>query len=147
LTKIVESVIIDRPVDEVWNFSLDLANVPKWYTAIQEMRPTSTGPPGVGSTWEVVRKDKMVIPQKCIEYEPNRKFSFIITSGPARGTTVSYSTEQIEGKTKFTVAADYKVSGYYKLLAPFLIRGQKKEGIASNENLKRIMESQVKASA
>jgi hypothetical protein len=139
--------MIDRSVEDVWKFSLDLANVPKWYTAIQEMRPTSAGPTGVGSTWEVIRKDKMVIPQKCVEYEPNRKFSFLITSGPAKGTTVSYSTEVIEGKTKFTVSADYKVGGFYRLLAPFLIRGQRKEGIASNENLKRIMESQVKVSA
>jgi len=143
--KIEVSVMIDCPIEEVWKFLIDLSNVPKWETAILEMRPTSAGPVGVGSTWEVKRKDKMIIPQRCIEYEPKRKFSFVIPSGPAKGTIASYSMETIEGKTRFTSTGDFKFNGFYKLLGPFVTRGQRKEGVASIGNLKRILESEAQS--
>jgi uncharacterized membrane protein len=145
MAKIEESVIIDSPIEEVWKFLIDLSNVPKWETAILEMRMTSAGPVSVGSTWDVRRKDKRIIPQRCIEYEPNRKFSFEVPSGVAKGTIGTYSMETIEGKTRFTATVDFKVNGFYKLIGPFIIRGERKEGVASLGNLKRILESETQS--
>jgi uncharacterized protein YndB with AHSA1/START domain len=138
------SVMIDRPVEEVWKFITDLSNVPKWETAVLEVKRTSAGPVGVGSTWELKRKDNWTLPQRCIEFEPNRKLCFVITSGPAEGTVVTYSMETVEGKTKLTSGGDFKFNGLYRLLGPFVTRGQRREIIASIGNLKSILESEAK---
>jgi uncharacterized protein YndB with AHSA1/START domain len=58
--KVEASVMIDRPVEEVWEFIMDLSKVPTWDTSISEVRETSTGPIGVGSTFEFKEK-------RCIE--------------------------------------------------------------------------------
>jgi hypothetical protein len=124
----------------------DLSNVPKVEPDCLEVRQTSAGPLGVGTTLEV-RRAKMpkVAPERVIEYTPNRKFTFEITSGPAKRTIVTYSMETIEGKTRFTETADYKLGGFYKLVGPFVARSLKRKGAASVANLKRILESEARS--
>jgi uncharacterized protein YndB with AHSA1/START domain len=46
MVKIVASVLIDRPVEEVWKFVMDLSKLPKWNTGILEAKQTSAGPLG-----------------------------------------------------------------------------------------------------
>ncbi|MGD0804292.1 MAG: SRPBCC family protein [Candidatus Bathyarchaeia archaeon] len=144
MVKVEESVMIDRPVEEVWKFIADLSNVPKWEPGVLEARLTSSGPIGVGSTCEIIRKD-MTLPQRCIEYEPNRKLSFVVTSGPAKGTVVGFGVEAVEGKTRFTSADDVKFDGFYRLLAPFVTGGLRREGVATVGNVKRVLESEAKS--
>jgi carbon monoxide dehydrogenase subunit G len=144
MVNIEGSVMIDRPVEEVWKFISDLSNISKWEPAILEMRQTSAGPIGVGSTIEIRRKN-MTIPQRITEWEPNRKFTFVVTSGPAKGTTGTYSVEKIEGKTRITVSGDFKVNGIYKLVGPFITPSERREAVASLGNVKRILESEAKS--
>ena len=47
-----DSIVIDRPVDEVLRFVADTSNDPKWHTTVVEVRKTSAGPIGLGSTFE-----------------------------------------------------------------------------------------------
>jgi uncharacterized protein YndB with AHSA1/START domain len=145
MVKIEESVMIDRPVEEVWKFVTDLSKLPKYQTAVVEAKQTSAGPIGVGSTFEIRRKDNTTTPQRCIEYEPNRKFSMEVTSGPVKGTIFIYSVETVEGKTRFTSTGDMKYNGLYKLLGPFLSSSMRKEDIAAVGNVKRILESEAKS--
>ena len=145
MAKIVASVMIDRPIEEVWKFITDLSKFPKWDSEVLEVRQTSTGPLGLGSTVEARQKMRnMTLPQRCIEYEPNRKFSFVVTSGPGKGSIVTFSMETIEGKTKFTKVDDLKFSGFYKLVGPFITPTMRREVVAANGNLKRILESEAK---
>jgi uncharacterized protein YndB with AHSA1/START domain len=137
------SVMIDRPVEEVWEFITDLSKIPKWETAILEARPTSAGPIGVGFTFELRRKD-MTLPTRIIEYEPNRRFSFEHISGPAKGSVATYNVETVEGKTRLTSTGDIKFNGFYKLAGPFVFRSLRREEIAAIGNLKRILESEAK---
>jgi carbon monoxide dehydrogenase subunit G len=144
MVKIEGSVMIDRPVEEVWKFITDLSNMSKWYPAILEARPTSAGPIGVGSTIEIRRKN-MTIPQRITEWEPNRKFTFVVTSGPAKGTTGTYSVENIDGKTRLTLSGDFNVNGIYKLVGPFITPSERREALASLSDAKRVLESEAKS--
>lgn len=47
-----DSIVIGRPVDEVLQFVADTSNDPKWHTTVVEVRKTSAGPVGLGSTFE-----------------------------------------------------------------------------------------------
>ncbi len=53
--KIETSVVINRPIEDVFNYSTDPGNTPEWQTGLLESRLTSAGPIGVGSTIRDVR--------------------------------------------------------------------------------------------
>src|SRR6266704_4897987 len=49
------TVIIQRPVEDVFAFLADFENVPKWNYAAIETRKVSPGPVGVGTTYRQTR--------------------------------------------------------------------------------------------
>src|SRR5205814_7761743 len=55
MVRVDVSNVIARPVQEVWDFFVDLTNSPRWTRSGSELRQTSEGPLGVGSTVESVR--------------------------------------------------------------------------------------------
>jgi hypothetical protein len=55
VTTFENTVLIARPIEDVFAFLSDLENVPKWNYAIVETRKVSEGPIGVGTTYQQVR--------------------------------------------------------------------------------------------
>jgi hypothetical protein len=49
------TVMIRRPIEEVFGFLSDFENVPKWNYAIVETHKVSQGPVGVGTIYQQVR--------------------------------------------------------------------------------------------
>jgi uncharacterized protein YndB with AHSA1/START domain len=49
------TVMIARPIEDVFGFLADLENIPNWNYAIVETRKVSKGPVGVGTTYHQVR--------------------------------------------------------------------------------------------
>jgi uncharacterized protein YndB with AHSA1/START domain len=49
------TVMIARPIEDVFAFLSDLENIPKWNYAIVETRKVSEGPVGVGTVYHQVR--------------------------------------------------------------------------------------------
>ncbi|HEX5906492.1 MAG TPA: SRPBCC family protein [Propionibacteriaceae bacterium] len=49
------TVMIGRPIEEVFGFLADFENIPKWNYAIVETRKVSQGPVGVGTIYQQVR--------------------------------------------------------------------------------------------
>jgi uncharacterized protein YndB with AHSA1/START domain len=147
MVKAEASVMIDRPVEEVWKFIIDLSKVPTWNTSISDVRQTSTGPLGVGSTYDFKEKTmNATISMRIIEYEPNRRWSFEHTSGPSKGTILTLSVETIEGKTRLTEDHDIKLNGFYKLLRLFITSSRiRKYLVVGLGNAKRILESEAKS--
>jgi uncharacterized protein YndB with AHSA1/START domain len=144
MVKIEASVMIDRPVEVVWEFITDLSKLPKWNTEVLEAKQTSAGPLGVGTTLQI-RSSNMVGYAQVVEYEPNRRVAFEYPSGPLKGSIENSSVEKVEGKTRFTRTADVKFSGVYKLVGPFLTPRLKREYVASVGNLKRMLESEAQS--
>ena len=56
MTKIERSIVINRPVEEVFAAYTNLENHPKWHPGILEAVKTPDGPIGVGTTWRIARK-------------------------------------------------------------------------------------------
>lgn len=139
--RIEGSAVIDRPVEDVWRFMTDLANTPKWDPGVLEVKQTSSGPIGVGTTLQSRHTKERIMNERVIEYEPNRGFALEFTSGPFKGSSGSYSMETVAGKTKLTRILDVKFNGFYKLLGPFAARGARRSSDAEVNNVKRILES------
>jgi uncharacterized protein YndB with AHSA1/START domain len=151
MVKIEASTTVDRPVDEVWKFVTDLSNSPKWHIEgdsewFAEMKQTSTGPLGVGTTF-LYRRSKYpkITDGRVVVYEPNRKVSFEFTSGAMKGATVIMSFEVIEGKTRVIETDDYKLSGFWKLVGLFMGGGMKRNAEARVVKLKHTLESGSKS--
>jgi uncharacterized membrane protein len=51
------SILIDRPVDEVYAVAADLTSIPKWNYYVQSVTPTSGNPGAEGATFHQVRKN------------------------------------------------------------------------------------------
>jgi uncharacterized protein YndB with AHSA1/START domain len=147
MAKIELNTLIDRPVEAVWKFMIDLSNLPKWSHGIAEKRQTSVGAFGVGATVLNRTRDGRTFSGRVAEFELNRKITWEFTSGPMKGTRESYNLETVGGKTRLSQAIDFKFSGFFKLLGPFLARGTRSRGEAHAkadlDNLKRMLESEA----
>lgn len=51
-----DSIVINRPIGEVFAFVADQTNAPRWQNGLEQVRRTTDGPPGVGTKHVVVRK-------------------------------------------------------------------------------------------
>jgi len=150
MAKIEASVIIDRPVEDVWNFISDLPNnAPKWNIwrgthGVLEVKQTSAGSFGVGTTIQSRWSTRPhLVTSRITEYEPGRKIVTELTSPQMiRGTRESLSLEGIEGKTKFNAVMDLKFSGFYRLLGPSQVGSLRGFNEARVGHVKRILESE-----
>src|SRR4029078_8127433 len=55
MLRIDVTTLISRPVQEVWDYFIDLRNSPHWTRSGSELRPTSEGPFAIGTVVESVR--------------------------------------------------------------------------------------------
>jgi carbon monoxide dehydrogenase subunit G len=147
MTTITQSVTIDRPVEEVWDFIGNFENTTRWSRGVLEARQTSDGPLGTGSTLQTVVKAfgrRRTADYVVTEYEPNSAFAFQVTAGPMT-SRARYSVEPAGAGTRLTASGEAEATGLYKLVAPVLVRIVKRHSEDDLANVKRILEPSVAA--
>jgi carbon monoxide dehydrogenase subunit G len=147
MTTITQSVTVDRPLQEVWDFIGDFENTTRWSRGVLEARQTSDGPLGVGSTLQTVVKAfgrRRTADYLVTEYKPNRAFAFQVTSGPM-ASRARYSVEPAGAGTRLTASGEAEATGLYKLLAPMLVHTLKRHSQDDLTNVKRILEASAAA--
>ncbi len=136
------TVTIERPVDDVFQFLADFENVPKWNYAIVETRKTSPGPVGVGVTYRQLRSVPSTSEERfeVTAFEPDRRLAIRGDLGPLQGT-LTYELEPAGNGTRLTNTADLQARGLARLAAPLAI-GRIRDAVAANlEKLKELLES------
>jgi uncharacterized protein YndB with AHSA1/START domain len=137
------SIVINRPVDEVFAFVSNPENYPKWVASSSELKITSAEPIGVGTTYRSVitvmgRRIESEIERT--EYEPNRSFAETTRSGPVPvDNRVTF--EPVAGGTRITLTSVAEPGGFFKIAEPLLVRVVKRQFEADYANLKDLMES------
>jgi carbon monoxide dehydrogenase subunit G len=147
MTTITQSVTVNRPVAEVWDFISNFENTTRWSRGVLKARQTSDGPLGVGSTLQMVVKAfgrRRTADYLVTEYEPNRAFAFEVTSGPV-ASRARYSVEPTGAGTRLTASGEAEATGPYKMLAPILVPTLKRHSQDDLANVKRILEASVAA--
>jgi carbon monoxide dehydrogenase subunit G len=140
---ITQSVTVNRPVEEVWDFIGSFENTTRWSRGVLEARQTSDGPLGVGSRLQTVVKAfgrRRTADYLVTEYEPNHAFAFEVTSGPMT-SRARYSVEPAEAGTRLTASGEAAATGLYRLLAPVLVRTLERHSQDDLANVKRILEA------
>ncbi len=137
------SVVIERPVEEVFAFATDPENDPLWQSATLETEQTSEGPLGVGATFRNTSK----FLGRCIEsayevteMEPPRRQCIKIVSGPIPGSGC-YLFEPAEGGTRFTQTFVVEVGGFFRLAEPLVARAIRRQFDADMATLKDVLEA------
>ncbi len=104
------SIVINRPVADIFTFVENPANDRLWRKAMLKAELTSEGPIGVGSTGreEYDRPGQRVESTwEITEYVPNEKVVYRSTSGPGDYEgTVLY--EDLDGATRLTLTVDWE---------------------------------------
>jgi len=142
MATITQSVTVNRPVEEVWDFIGDFENTTRWSRGVLEARRTSEGPLGVGSTLQTVVKAfgrRRTADYLVTEYEPNHAFAFEVTSGPMT-SRARFSVEPAGAGTRLTASGEAEARGLYRLLTPIIVPTLKRHSQDDLVNVKRILE-------
>jgi len=140
--KFENSVMINQPVQQVFEYVTDFTNNAVWQTDILEMEITSAGRFGRGATYRCVNRfmGKSIETEGLItEFEPDRRCRIRITSGMVTGTS-SLDFEVMEGGTRFTTSGNLDLA--YFRLAGLLVKRKINQQLKNDMlNLKMILEN------
>jgi uncharacterized membrane protein len=146
MAKLEHSVVINRPVEEVFHFATDIEKLPQWMTDLIEAKQTSQGPLGIGTTVSAVANPlgrRIESTQEVTKYDPNKIFEIKSISGNPESTD-TYSFESVSGATKITRQTEVEVGGFFRLAEPLVLRMLNRQFDTNFSNLKDILESQAK---
>ena len=144
MAKYEQSVVIERPVEEVFAFATNPEKEPMWNTSMEESEITSEGPIGVGTTVRSVSRMMGRTAEttwEVTEYEVNRKKAVKSTSGPIPFEAASVF-ESVEGGTKLTFSFQAEAGGIRGVIASVIGRMGKKGTEKSLANLKELLEAE-----
>ncbi len=137
------SIVINRPVEEVFGFLANLENDVKWRSEWVETKNTSGGALGVGATFCLTGEflgRRVPTVYEVTEYESNRIAAWKTVSGPLP-LKFQRTFERIEGGTRFTIKYEAEVRGLFKLLMSFLAGTVKRQHEGDLRKVKELMET------
>ncbi len=133
------SVVINRPIEQVFRFVANFENEPQYNPSLLSMRKTSPGAIGLGTTWqEVVRlagaHDRTV-------YEPNQTRAYQNDRRPFP-IEIIFRFASVPGGTQLTASPTIYLGGIFKLGTPMfrLLLPTLVEGVVSN--IKKVLETE-----
>jgi uncharacterized membrane protein len=134
MTSVSSSVTINRPVDQVFSYVIDVANHPSWQGGILEARVTPDGPIGAGSTYhyttEVMGK-RMETQMQVTAFEESKIWSVTTVGVPTPVETV-YSFEGAGDATTLTISMD--LTGGYPAAAMDMVKQQMQKMLTDSGN-------------
>jgi uncharacterized protein YndB with AHSA1/START domain len=136
------STNIDAPVEEVFAFSTNNENDPRWMDEVKKVEKTSHGPLGVGSTFinyvEFMGRT-FDDSHELIEYEPNKKMTIIQRTGPVP-FKATYLYEASDPGTRFSMQIEAESKGSFKVAAPLVRRPLRTQFERNLRNLRTLLE-------
>ena len=134
------SSLIQRPIAEVYAFISTPTNIPRWQSNIREVKPSSTGPVAVGSTFQsageiIGRKIEGTL--TVIEMDPEKKFGFRGNNGPMT-VNIHLNFKALGTGTKLSLSIDAEPGGAFKLAEGLLtnqLKGQMEKNFAALKTL------------
>ena len=135
------TVMIRRPIEEVFGFLAHFENVPKWNYAIVETRKVSEGPVGVGTIYQQVRS----VPSRSEErfevtvYSPPRHLEIQGQLGPFP-SRLSYALDALPEGTRVTNTVDLELRGPGRLLGRGAVPRVRDAVAANLRKLKEVLE-------
>ncbi|MEX2557247.1 MAG: SRPBCC family protein [Actinomycetota bacterium] len=104
-----QTIVINAPADKVFAYVSDLTKLPEWGQFGNEVRQTSQGPVGVGSTFDTSGKQfgKHTDHVTVTEYVPGKKFTVEVTGDAGDVRNWFELAEQGTGSTNVTKGQEF----------------------------------------
>ncbi len=140
----VITVVIDRPIAEVWTFSNDVFNAPRLGGLSLAFRQTSKGPMELGSTFEgrvMILGFETRMTGAITEWDPPHASTATFVARPLRSASIRETLETVDEATRFTRAIEFELRPAFRLLWPLLGRFVVGRMDTSVARMKRMLES------
>ena len=141
MIRVEKSVVINRPVEEVFNYVSADDTYTKWQAGVEEViehGPRNT----VGSQFTEVRKfmgQEMRTTLELTEFMPNAKWAAKVVKGPVP-YEVTMTFTSVGGGTQVTTCVEGEPKGFFKL-AEGMVAGQLEKSLEQDGlKLKEILE-------
>ena len=144
MIRLQESIEINRPVKEVYDYIVNVENAQKWQPAVIEVKRVTEGPIRVGTQFREVAK--MMGRQfnticEITELEAEKRFAFKGTSSGPFEYEASYTLEPRGNATRLNIVGKMRTKGLWILLEPIFKGEVKKESRQEVLRMKSVIET------
>jgi len=151
MIRIEKDVVINRPVQDVWDFVTDLRNSPQWTRSGSELRQISDGPPEVGARMESRRQlfGRLEIKSQSIvvtEWDPNHAVAYV-AKVPLLGRAVQRLSFEPTGEGTRLTSTEVEVGRALRWLQTWLPRLIGSIHATELASLKRLIEATSRSNA
>jgi carbon monoxide dehydrogenase subunit G len=143
MIKVGTSVLVNKPIKEVFDFVTTPENDEKWYVGVESWDHTPGEPAGVGSTSQSKIRFlgiPVTVTWKVTGYEAPNKIAVETIEGPVT-VEAGYTLESVAAdQTKVSVKGEADLQGVWDLAEPLVERVAQRQWKTSFENLKDVLE-------
>ncbi len=140
------TVIINRPIKEVWDFFKDPNTLKQWLGGFQRFEQVSGIPGTVGAKakhYFLERGKELVLEEEIIEVIHEKKFLGTLGSPMMVNTVTNYFNDLGNNKTEYSLSSDTQFKGFFwKQIGPLMKGEFKKRQENDLQKLKQVLESQ-----
>ncbi len=140
------TIVINQPVEKVFNYLSNPANLPEWQgppTEIRNLQQTTPGQLREGDKFTTVLQflgRRYETPTEVSAYEPNRRLSYRGTGGPVP-TQITFLLEEVSGGTRFTHSQEVEPGGFFGLAESLFELEAKRQLRGDLQTLKDLLEA------
>jgi uncharacterized protein YndB with AHSA1/START domain len=136
------SVVIRRPIEEVFAFVTTPENSSKWQSATVETKKITPGPIGIGTRMSHVGKfmgRRIQVAAAVSDFIPNYRYRY---DSRFRSTAyfLRYTFEPVEAGTKLTLDTEANLAGMFRLLTPLVVRMTQRMYRQDLDKMKEVLE-------
>jgi len=139
------TVVIDRPIEEVFAFLADGENDPKFSPRVVEIAKTTEGPPGVGTVYASTVKDAGMTTKRefrLTAFEPPTRIRWAeVSKNLVTAPEGGYELVRDGSGTQVTIYNVLEGHGPGKLIAPLALRSARKGADDFANAIKRAVEA------
>ena len=142
MIQVVSSIIIRRPIEDVFHFVNDFAAYPQWQHGVKEAKIVSDGPLGKGTQVVETRQffgRPMQVSWEVTEFQPPYRRGFRM-EGPLPSTGVMTFEATSQG-THMQIQVDMNGRGLLKFFMPLLVRNIQRQNATDFATLKKVLET------
>lgn len=138
-----DSIVVARPIEEVFAYLTDPETLPEWQASCLEARLEGGGPMRAGSRIVETRKflgRRIESTMEVAEHEPPRQFVLKVGSGPVPFTATN-SLREADGGTRIDAVIEGEPGGFFRVAEPLVVRAVERELRTNLATLKDVLEA------
>src|SRR5215204_2603204 len=144
IMRVEESIEINKPLEEVFNYVSDVGNFPEWMAHALEVRKDTPGPPQQSDRFTLAIKSvgrRFETPYERTSFEANRRYTDRVVGGPVPNQRWDCTFQEVPGGTRLTRAVEAELGGLLKLLEPIQKRSAERGLRRDLQTLKDVLEA------